>query len=144
MVLWRQCCTWQQPADVLAAAAQRMLACSRCMRFDLASGMADLYTASDDGHSTWKGVSSVDAADQQRWHSVLDSCMWQALQAMIDELSKAWQSGLQRLDVLKGMGLEEYVERHMDSWDLSIMDEAQRSQVRPHMAAAIRGDGPLA
>ena len=53
-----------------------------------------LYTAGDDGHSTWKGVSSVDAADQQRWHSVLDSCMWQALQAMIDELSKAWESGL--------------------------------------------------
>jgi hypothetical protein len=86
----------------------------------LASGMADIYSAGHDGRTTWKVVSivsSVDAADQQRWNSVLDSCMWQALQAMIDELSKAWQSGLQRLDVLRGMGLEEYqltVDTYMD------------------------------
>jgi hypothetical protein len=77
MVLWRQCCTCLQPADVLAAAAQRMLACARCIKYDTASGMADIYSAGHDGRA-WKVVSivsSVDAADQQRWNSVLDSCM---------------------------------------------------------------------
>jgi hypothetical protein len=67
--------------------------------------------------------------------------MWQALDAMIDELSRAWPSGLQRLDVLRGVGLEIYVQTYMDCWDVSGMDEAQRSQVRPNMAAAIRGTG---
>ncbi len=73
-------------------------------------------------------------------------CMWQALDAMIDELSRvsrAWPSGLQRLDVLRGVGLEIYAQTYMDCWDVSGMDEAQRSQVRPNMAAAIRGTGPL-
>ncbi len=144
LMVWRQqCCTCLQPADVLAAAAQRMLACARCIKFDTASGMADIYSAGGDGRATWKAVSSVDAADQQRWNSVLDSCMWQALQAMIDELSKAWQSGLQRLDVLSGMGLEEYVETYMDCWDVSGMSEVQRAQIRPSMAAAIKGARPL-
>ncbi len=117
-------------------------ACSRCLRFDPASGMVDVYSAGDDGRTTWKAVSSIDAADQQRWHSVLDSCMWQALQCMITELSKAWQSGLQRLDVLRCIGLEEYVDQ-MHIWDVADMNEAQRSQVRPSMAAAIRGIGSL-
>jgi hypothetical protein len=126
MVLWRQCCTCQQPADVLAAAAQRMLACARCMRFHPDSGVADVYSAGDDGRGTWKAVSSVDVTDQQRWHSVLDTCMWQALQSMIDEMSKAWQSGLQRLDVLRGMTLEQYVEEYMDVWDVADMDETLR------------------
>ena len=102
MVLWRQCCTCQQPARVLQAAAQRMLACARCMRFDPDSGMVDVYSADDDGRAMWKAVSSVDAADRQRWHNVLDSCMWQTLQCMINALSNAWQFGLQRLDVLRG------------------------------------------
>jgi hypothetical protein len=66
---------------------------------------------------------------------------------MIDELmSKAWQSGLQRLDVLRGMGLEEYqltVDTYMDCWDVSGMNEAQRSQIRPSMAGAIKGARPL-
>jgi hypothetical protein len=87
-----------------------MLARARCIKYDPASGMVDVYSsAGDDGRAMWKAVSSVDAADQQRWHSVLDSCMWQALDAMINEASKAWQSGLQRLDVLRGVELEAYV-----------------------------------
>jgi hypothetical protein len=143
MVMLRKCCTCLQPSDVLAAAAQRMLACARCIKYDPASGTVDVYSAGDDGRATWKAVSSVDAADQQRWHSVLDSCVWQALQCMIDELTKAWQSGLQRLDALKGVGLEEYVETYMDCWDVSGMNEAQRSQIRPSMAAAIKGARPL-
>jgi hypothetical protein len=106
--------------------------------------MVDVYSAGDaNGRAIWKAVSSVDAADQQRWNSVLDSCMWQGLQCMTMELTKAWQSGLDRLDVLRGMRLEEYVETYMDCWDLSDMDESQRSLVRPSMAAAIRGTGPL-
>ncbi len=144
VALWRKCCTCLQPADVLVAAAQHMLTCGRCIRIiDPASGMVDVYSAGDDERGMWKAVSSVDAADQQRWHSVLDSCLWQALHAMIKELTKAWQSGLQRLNVLRSMDLEEYFETYLYCWDLSDMDEAQRSLVRPSMAAAIRGTGPL-
>jgi hypothetical protein len=117
-----------------------MLACARCIKYDPASDMVDVYSAGDDGGAMWKAVSSVDATDQQRWHSVLDSCMWEALQCMINELKKAWQSGLRRLDVLRGVRLEAYVQRYMDCWDLSgIVNEAQRSQIRPCMAAAIQG-----
>jgi hypothetical protein len=51
MVLWRQCCTCQQPANVLAAAAQCMLACASkvhvqgALRFGPDSGMVAMCTA---------------------------------------------------------------------------------------------------
>jgi hypothetical protein len=56
MVLWRQLCTCQQPADVLAEAARRLLACARCIKYDPASGMVDVYSQSGDGRAMWKAV----------------------------------------------------------------------------------------
>ena len=57
---------------------------------------------------------------------------------MISELTKAWDRGLQRLDVIR-QGLDEYVHRYMHCWDVADMSEAQRAQLRPSMAAAIQG-----
>jgi hypothetical protein len=81
----------------------------------------------------------VDAGNQVRWHSLLDSCAYQALECMIDELTMAWHRGLQRLDVLR-VKLDEYVSMYMQRWDVADMSEAERAQqVRPSMATAVQG-----
>jgi hypothetical protein len=49
----------------------------------------------------WKQVSTVDGGDQERWHRLLDFCVHKALQCMNNELTKAWDRGLQRLDVIR-------------------------------------------
>jgi hypothetical protein len=82
----------------------------------------------------------VDAGDQVRWHSLLNSCAYQALECMIDELTMAWHRGLQRLAVLR-VKLDEYVSMYMQRWYVADMGEAERAQqVRPSMAtAAVHG-----
>lgn len=141
MKLWHQCTTCQPPTVTLAAAAQRMLVRARCLRSASADSVVEVYCASNEASATpgvWKAVNMVDARDQARWHNLLDSCGYQALECMMSELSKAWHSGLQRLDVLRP-GLDEYVQMYMNRWDLAEMSEAERAQVRPSMASAIQG-----
>ena len=140
MRVWHECSRCQLPASLIAAAAQRMLARARCIRVDSANGIVDVYSACSEAPLTtpgvWKAVSTVDAADQERWHSLLDFCAHKALQCMISELTKAWDRGLQRLDVIR-QALDEYVRRYMQCWDVADMNEAQRAQLRPIMAAAM-------
>jgi hypothetical protein len=77
----------QQPAGVLPAAAQRMLACARCMRFDPDSGMVDVCSAGDDGRATCLEGSQqpLMLLTSSAGTACLDGCMWQALQCMIDQ-----------------------------------------------------------
>jgi hypothetical protein len=143
MKLWNQYSTCQHPAGTLAAAAKRMLLRARCLRRAHADGVVEVYSAgSSEACATpgiWKAVSMVDAGDQVRWHSVLDSCAYQALECMIDELTMAWHRGLQRLDVLR-LGLDEYVSMYMRRWDVAEMSEAERAQqVRPSVATIVQG-----
>jgi hypothetical protein len=81
-----------------------------------ADGVVEVYSAGSSeacaAPGIWKAVSMVDAGDQVRWHSVLDSCAYQALECNIDELTMAWHRGLQRLDVLR-VKLDEYAIRHV-------------------------------
>jgi hypothetical protein len=58
------------------------------------------------------------------------------------DATKAWDRGLQRLDVIR-LGLDEYMKRYMHCWDVADMNEAQRAQLRPSMAAAIQGTPQL-
>jgi hypothetical protein len=106
-----------------------------------ANGIVDVHSASSEAPTTpgvWKAVSTVDAADQERWHRLLDFCAHRALQCTISELTEAWDRGLQRLDVIR-LGLDEYMHRYMHCWDVVDMNEAQRAQLRPSIAAAIQG-----
>ncbi len=120
-----------------------MLARARCIRVDSANGIVDVYSACTEAPTTpgvWKAVSTVDVADQERWHRLLEFCAHKALECMINELNKAWERGLQRLDVIR-QGLDEYMRRYMHCWDAADMNEAQRAQLRPSrpsMAAAIQ------
>jgi hypothetical protein len=80
-----------------------MLARARCIRVDSANGTVDVYSACSEAPTTpgvWKAVSTVDAADQERWHRLLDFCAHKALQCMIKNLTKASDRGMQRLDVM--------------------------------------------
>jgi hypothetical protein len=143
MRLWNQYSTCQHPAGTLAAAAQHMLVRARCLRSAPTNGVVEVYSAGSSeacaASGIWKAVSMVDAGDQVRWHSLLDSCAYRALECMIDELTVAWHRGLQRLDVLR-LGLDEYVDMYMNPWDVADMSEEERAQqVRPSMATAIQG-----
>lgn len=119
-----------------------MLARARCIRSAFAEGVVEVYSAGSeavcDAPGVWKAVSTISAGDQERWHNVLDFCAHQALQCMVNELSKAWRQGLQRLDVLRP-GMEEYERVYMQPWDVADMAEEERLQVRPSIAAAIQG-----
>jgi hypothetical protein len=142
MRVWHECSRCQLPASLIAAAAQRMLARARCIRVDSANGIVDVYSACSEAPLTtpgvWKAVSTVDAADQERWHRLLDYCAHKVLECMISELNKAWDRGLQHFDVIK-QGLQEYMHLYMQCWDAADMNEAQRAQLRPSVAAAIQG-----
>jgi hypothetical protein len=142
MRVWHECSTCRSPASVLAAAAaQCMLARARCIRVGSADGMVNVYSECSQATITpgvWRAVSSTDVADQERWHRLLDFCAHIALRCMINEVTKAWDRGLQRLDVIRP-GLDEYVRRYMHRWDAANMTEGQLSQLRPSMAAAIQG-----
>ncbi len=143
MKLWNQYSTCAHPAGILAAAAQRMLLRARCLRSAPADGIVEVYSAGSSeacaAPGIWKAVSIVDAGDKVRWHSVLDSCAYQALDCMINELTMAWHRGLRRLDVLR-VKLDVYVSVYMQRWDVATMSEAERAQqVRPSMATAILG-----
>jgi hypothetical protein len=79
MRMWHECSRCQLPTSVIAAAAQRIvLARARCIRVDSANGIVDVYSAACSEAPTtpgvWKAVSTVDAADQERWHRLLDFC----------------------------------------------------------------------
>jgi hypothetical protein len=142
MKLFHQYTTCQAPAGTLAAVVERLLVLARCLRSDPADGVVEVYCAGTNEACTapgiWKAVSMVDAGDQVRWHSLLDSCAYQGLECMIDELNMAWHRGLQRLDVLR-VGLDEYVSMYMKPWDVADMHDAQRAQwVRPSMSSAIQ------
>jgi hypothetical protein len=85
MMMWHNCSTCHHPASTLAEVAQRMLVRARRIRVGSDNGTVDVYcTCSEvlNTPGTWKAVSMVHAADQERWHRLLDGCAYQARSAV--------------------------------------------------------------